>query len=121
MPSVTYEATISGAGEATLGGSRVFYVAWEIAIIGPSVRQPQVWDPNFLLGIGHWELGNDLADLGLIPAVGWGEAHWMNSEVGQWIAPPGVIGTDFSAALATRIRWSIPAGTEVHLYVFGDA
>lgn len=121
MPSVTYEATLSGAGDAVLGGSRVFYVAWEITTVGPTIRYPHSWDPNTLLGAGFWQLGNDLTDLGLISGIGWAEPHWLASMIGQWIAPPGLVGTEFSAALATRIRWTLAPGTEVHLYVFGDA
>ena len=120
MPSTTYEATLSGTGDAVLGGSRVFYVAWEITTQGPTIRHPHSWDPNTLLGAGFWQLGNDLTALGLISGIGWGEAHWLYSLIGQWIAPPGIIGTEFSAALATHIRWTIPPGTDVHLYVFGD-
>lgn len=120
MPSAIYEATLTDAGSAVLGGSRVFYVAWEITAEGPTVRRPHNWDPNTVLAAGYWQLGNDLTDLGLISGVGWAEPHWLYATIGQWIAPPGVVGADFSAALATRIRWVIAPGTEVHLYVFGD-
>lgn len=120
MPSVTYEATLTDEGSAALGGSRVFYVAWQITTEGPTIRRPHSWDPNTVIGAGFWQLGNDLTDLGLISAVGWADEHWLYATVGQWIAPPGAVGTDFSAAIAGHIRWTIAPGTAVHLYVFGD-
>lgn len=85
---------------------------------GPQVRQPNLWDSTQVVGIGHFQLGNDLTSLGIITAVAYGEAHWMGSMVGQWVAPPGITGADFSAAIAEHIQWSLTPGTSVHLYVF---
>lgn len=120
MPSAIYEDTLVDSGSAVMGGSRVFYVAWEVIGAGPSVRNPSSWDLITQIGVGYWQLGNDLTSLGLISGDGWGEPHWIYSEIGQWIAPPGIVGTDFSAAIADRIRWVLSPGTSVHLYVFGD-
>lgn len=120
MPFAIFDDTLTDTGESVMSGSRVFYVAWEITVSGPPVHTPSSWDPNTLLGAGYWQFGNDLSSLGLISGIGYGEVHWINSELGQWIVPPGSVGTDFSAAIATYIRWTLSPGTSVHLYVFGD-
>jgi len=120
MPSNIYESSLTDSGVATLGGSRVFYVAWEVTAAGPTVRTPSSWDLTTQVGVGYWQLGNDLSPLGVITGDGWGEPHWIYAEIGQWIAPPGVVGSDFSAAISDRIRWVLSPGTTVHLYVFGD-
>jgi hypothetical protein len=120
MPSTIWEDTVTDSGSASLGGSRVLYVAWEITAAGPGVRNPSSWDLHTQVGVGFWQLGNDLTALGLISGIGWSEPHWIFSEIGQWIAPPGLVGADFSYALAGSIQWVISPGTEVHMYVFGD-
>lgn len=121
MPFVTFEDTLTDSGSSPLGGSRVFYVAWEITVLGPTIRHPNTWDVDALVGVGHWELGNALDSGGLIAGVGYDSPHWIGWEIGQWIVPPGVVGADFSAAIADHIRWTIEPGTSVHLYVFGDS
>lgn len=121
MPFITFNDTVSDSGAAALGGSRVFYVAWQMTTRGPTVRNPSPWDLDTLLGLGHWELGNSLDSGGLIFGVGYDAPHWMGWEIGQWIAPPGVSGTEYSAAIADHIRWTVEAGSEVHLIVLGDA
>lgn len=120
MPSVIYENTVSGAGSAILGGTRVLYVAAEVTTLGPAVHAPNEWDLSTLLGVGHWELGNDLTAGGLISGVGWNEPHWIYALIIQWIAPPGLVGADLSYAIQQYIRWTLTAGTEVHFVVFGD-
>lgn len=120
MPSTIYESNLSDTGEAVMGGTRVLYVAWEVTTFGPTIHVPSSWDPDTLLRVGHWEIGNDLTPLGLISGTAFGEQHWINSERGQWIAPPGLVGSAPSYAIAQYIRWAMAPGTEVHLYVFGD-
>lgn len=121
MPGVIYEDTLMGAGDAVMGGTRVYYVAWQITTPGPSVGSGPVWDPYTVLRAGYWQLGNDLTPAALISGLGWSDPHWINTEIGQWIAPPGEIGAEFSAALAQYVRWALTPGTSVHLYVLGDA
>lgn len=120
MPSVIYADTLADSGESVMGGTRVYYVAWAVATLGPSVRHPQPWDPNGIVGAGYWQLGNDLSPLGVISGEGWDAPHWIYSEIGQWVAPPGQVGSDFSSAIAQYIRWTLTPGTTVHLYVLGD-
>jgi hypothetical protein len=120
MPSVIYEDSVTDAGSAIMGGTRVLYVAWEVTVQGPMVRNPVVWDETALVAVGNWSLGNDLSSGGLILAVGFDAPHWINREVGQWIVPPGQIGADFSAAVAQYFEWNLSPGTEVHFVVFGD-
>lgn len=120
MPGVIFEDDLSDAGESVLGGTRVYFVAWELISGGPTVRNPNGWDVNEWLGIGHFQLGNDLTPGGIISAVGYGDVHWLNSEVGQWIVEPGAVGSDFTSIIAQYIRWAISPGTSVHLYVFGE-
>jgi hypothetical protein len=121
MPSVIFEDDLVDTGSAILGGSRVLFVAWEITTRGPNVRIPNSWDTDTIIGAGHWSLGNDLTPGGLISGLAFDSPHWLYADAGQWVAPPGQIGSDFSAAIAQYIRWSFAPGTEVHLYVFGDA
>lgn len=121
MPSVIWEDTVSDAGSSVLGGTRVYYVAAEIVTLGPTVHAPSTWDTNTVLGVGHWQLGNDLTSLGLITGIGWGDPHWINSVISQWIPSPGLVGSDFSVAIQQYIQWTIAPGSEVHMYVFGDA
>ncbi len=90
MPFVTFEDTLIDSGSAALAGTRVFYVAWEIVTVGPTVRRPNTWDLDALVGVGHFELGNSLDSGGVISGVGYDVPHWMGWMVGQWIAPPGV-------------------------------
>lgn len=120
MPSVIFEDTLTDSGSAVMGGTRVLFVAWEVTVEGPGVHTPNAWDVTSLIGVGHWELGNDLTPGGLISGLGFDSPHWINTEIGQWVAPPGQVGADFSSAIAQYIRWTISPGTEVHLYVFGD-
>lgn len=120
MPSVIFEDELTNAGTTVLGGTRVFYVAWEVTAPGPTVRRPVEGDPEFLNGVGYFALGNDLTSGGLISGIGLGDAHWFNWEIGQWIAPPGQSGADFSAAIAQYIHWFVKPGTAVHVVVFGD-
>lgn len=120
MPSAIYEDVLTGEGAAILGGTRVFYVAWEVTVSGIRVRNGSESDPDALMGVGYFALGNDLTPLGLISGVGWQEAHWFNWTIGQWIPSPAMVGSDFSNDIAQYIHWAISAGSEVHLYVFGD-
>lgn len=120
MPNVIYEDSLTGAGSAIMGGTRVYFVAWEVTTRGPLVRVPNAWDVDQLLGVGHWALGNDLTPGGLISGLGFDSPHWVNSEIGQWVAPPGQVGADFSSAIAQYIEWAFTPGTEVHVYVFGE-
>lgn len=119
MPGITFEDTLSDAGFSALGTARVYYVAWELVVGGPAVHNPQAWDTDTWLGIGHFQLGNDLTDAGAIPAIGYGDPHWMNAEVGQWIVEPGDVDGAFTSVIASYIRWTLSPGTSVHLYVFG--
>lgn len=121
MASVIFENTLTDSGVAELGGTRVFYVAWEVTVAGPTIRPPATWDSDAIIGAGHWSLGNDLTSLGVINGVAFDAPHWLYAEKGQWIAQPGVVGTEFSASIAQYIQWTFAPGTEVHLYVFGDA
>lgn len=121
MPSAIYEDTLAGSGSSILGGTRVIFVAWEVTVQGPNVRVPNTWDPDTIIGAGHWALGNDLTPGGIISGIAFDQPHWFYSLVGQWIAPPGLNGADISYAVAQYIQWTIAPGTEVHLYVFGDA
>ena len=121
MPFTTFEDTLTGSGSAALSGTRVLYVAWEITVEGPAVHQPSVWDTDMRLGVGHWELGNDLTSLGLISGVGYDEPHWLDTPIGQWVTRPTAVDTAFGYTFADHIRWSLTEGTEVHLYVFGDS
>jgi hypothetical protein len=121
VPSVIFEDTVSGTGESIMGGTRVYYVAWEVTTEGPTIHRPNSWDVDSVVRVGHWELGNDLAPLGLISGIGYGEQHWMNALSGQRIVIPTLSGADFTALLAQYIRWAIAPGTEVHIYVFGDS
>jgi hypothetical protein len=120
MPSVIYESTLTDVGTDILGGTRVFYVAWEMTIEGVTVRRPVVGDDRFINGLGYFALGNDLTPGGLISGVGLAEPHWFNWDIGQWIAEPGVSGSDFTAAIAQYIHWFVKPGSEVHIVVFGD-
>lgn len=120
MPSAIFDSTLSGSGSSAISGTRVFYVAWDVIVPGPQVRNPNLWDTTAVVGIGHFNLGNDVSSLGILSGVAYAEDHWMGAILGQWIAPPGIIGTEFSAAIADHIQWSISPGTSVHLYVFGD-
>jgi hypothetical protein len=121
MPSTTYENTVTGVGSDALGGGRVYYVAWEVTVLGARARQPTESDTEHLNGVGFLALGNDLTSLGLISGVGWGPEMWMNWRTGQFVVTPTVIGTEFPAIFADHIRWSVGVGTTVHFYVFGDA
>lgn len=120
MPSIIFDDTLTDLGDSVLGGTRVYYVAWEITVDGPVVHPPNAWDAYTTIGVGHFELGNDLTPAGSISGIGWSEPHWFNSAVGQWIVSPGQVGTDFTQEIAQYIRWAISPGTEIHLYVFGD-
>lgn len=121
MPSAIFEDTLVDSGSSIMGGTRVLFVAWEVTVSGPTVRNPSVWETDILLGVGQFQLGNDLTSGGILSGIAYGDAHWINSLLGQWVVPPGAVGADFSAAVAQYIRWSISPGTQVHLYVFGDA
>lgn len=120
MPGLIYEGTLSASGDAALGGSRVYYVAWEMTAEGPRVRRPIEGDAEKVAGLGYFALGNDLTALGAIAGVGWQPEVWMNWERGQWLVVPTVVGADFPSVIAERIHWSISPMAEVHLYVFGD-
>ena len=119
MPSIIFDETLTDAGFSLTGGSRVYYVAWEVLVPGPAVHNPQSWDTDVWLGIGHFQFGNDLTAAGSISGIGYGDPHWMNAEIGQWIVEPGDIGGTFASVIAEYIRWSISPGTQVHLYIFG--
>lgn len=119
MPGIIYEDDLTDTGSAILGGTRVYFVAWEITIFGPTVRHPSYWDVDQYVGVGHWELGNDLTPGGAISGIGYDAPHWINAAIGQWISPPGDVGGTFNSAIAQYVRWAIAPGSEVHLYVFG--
>lgn len=120
MPSVIYEDTLTGAGTAVMGGSRVLYVAWELTIEGPTVRRPVDGDTEFLNGVGYFALGNDLTPGGLISGIGLHDPHWFNWEVGQWLPIPALAGADLTYGFAQYIHWLVKPGSEVHVVVFGD-
>jgi hypothetical protein len=120
MPGTIYDDTLTDSGSAALGGSRVYFVAWEVKDFGPVARHPSFWDTDQYVGIGHWELGNDVTPGGILSGIAYDAPHWINRELGQWIAPPGQVGSDFSSAIAQYISWTLSPGVEVHLYVFGD-
>lgn len=121
MPSTIYESTLTDAGSDVMGGTRVIYVAWEVTVEGPTIRRPNGWDDDSIVGVGHWSIGNDLTSLGLISGLGFDAPHWIYRTIGQWIAPPGLVGSSITYAVAQYVRWSISPGTSVHLYVFGDS
>lgn len=121
MPYITYDQTLSGAGSAQMGGTRVYYVAWEVTIIGNQIRQANAWDPYSQLGVGYFQLGNDLTPAGSISGVGYDSPVWLNWLLGQWIVEPAEVASNFTSAIAQYIRWAFTPGTSVHLYVLGDA
>jgi hypothetical protein len=121
MPFVTYENTATGVGSAALGGSQVFYVAWEVTVPGARVRQPTEADLDHLNGVGFLALGNDLTAAGLISGIGWGPEMWLNWRIGQFVDTPTAVGGSFTSIFADHIRWSFGVGTEVHFYVLGDS
>jgi hypothetical protein len=120
MPGVIYEDSLTDSGDAIMGGTRVYFYAWEVISAGANVRNPNQWEVNTLVGVGHIEFGNDLTPGGLISGIGWGKPQWLHTEVGQVVVSPGQSGTDFTSDIAQYIRWSFSPGTEVHLYVFGE-
>jgi hypothetical protein len=120
MPSILYENTVSGVGYAALGSNTVFYLAWNVTFLGNRVRQPTESDSEHVNGVGFLSLGNDLTALGSISGIGWGPEMWLNWTIGQFVAPPGIVGSAFSAWIADHVRWSLGAGTFVHFYVFGE-
>ncbi len=120
MPSILFDATLSGVNQTALGGTSVFYVAWNVTFLGSRVRQPMEGDAEHVNGVGFLALGNDLTPGGLISGIGWGPEMWMNWTIGQYVAPPGLSGSDFSAWIAGYMRWSIGVGTTVHVIVFGS-
>lgn len=121
MPFATFSASVSDSGEASLGGSRVFYVAWEVTTPGPGVIPGPTWDPYTRQKVGFWQLGNDLTSLGIISAIGYDAPHWMNFLVGQWIVSPTADPAGFTTVFADHIRWALTPGTVATLYVFGDS
>ncbi len=121
MPSVIYEASLTDAGDAVMGGTRVYYVAWEITTHGPAMHHYAQWDPYTETRAGYVQLGNDLTPGGLISGIGYDAPIWFNNDIGQWIVKPTLSGSDFTALLAQYVRWALTPGTEVHLVVFGDS
>jgi hypothetical protein len=121
MPFVAFDDTVSGIGSASLGASQILYVATEVTVDGPQIHHPNEWDLTTLLGVGFWQLGNDITSGGIITGVAWAEPHWIHTDIAQWIAPPGLVGADFSIWLADHIQWTITPGTSVHLVVFANA
>jgi hypothetical protein len=120
MPSIIFDDTLTDSGSSVLGGTRVLYVAWEVTVEGPAVHRPYSWDPLSLLGVGFWQLGNDLTPGGLISGVGWNEPHWMYTTIGQWVTAPALVGTEFGYSLQQYVQWVLTPVTEVHLIIFGD-
>lgn len=120
MPGVIWEDSIDGLGSAILGGSRVYFVAWELTVIGPTARHPSYWDTDAYVGVGYYRLGNDLTAGGIIGGVGYGEAHWLSLLIGQNVVDPGQVASDFTSQIAQYISWAIAPGNAVHMYVFGD-
>lgn len=120
MPGLSFSQTLTGAGSAQMSGTRVYFVAWEVTVFGPSARQPTVWDPEVWIGIGHYELGNDLTPGGVISGIGYGKANWIDTPIGQRVVSPAEDASGFTREIAEYIRWSIAPGSEVNLYVFGD-
>lgn len=120
MPGVIFDDTVSDAGSAHMGGSRVYFVAYEVLDFGPSARHPSYWDINTWVGLGYYQLGNDLGPGGLITGIGYGDPHWFNTDIGQRVVSPGEVGSDFTSDIAAYIRWTLVPGVSVRLYVLGD-
>lgn len=121
MPGTIFDSTLTGAGSSVMAGSRVYFVAWAVTVSGPNVRHPNAWDTDELVGVGHYSLGNDLTPGGVLVGIGFGAARWLNSLLGQHVVSPTIDPAGLTADLAQYIRWGISPGTEVHLYVLGDA
>ena len=120
MPSILYENTVSGVGYAVLGSGTVFYVAWNVTVLGNRVRNPTESDVEHVNGVGFLALGNDLSPLGAIEGIRWGPEMWLNWTIGQVIVTPTIVGSEFTGLLANYVRWSLGVGTTVHFYVFGE-
>jgi hypothetical protein len=121
MPYTVFDSDISGAAAASLSGSRVLYIAWNVLVDGPGVHLGATIDPLALLGVGLVALGDDLTVIGDGAGDHWHAPIWLNIRAGLWTPEPAADPSGFTSMVATRIRWAISPGTSVHLHVFGDA
>jgi hypothetical protein len=121
MPFTLYDADISGSGSAPLGGTRVFYVAWDITNLGALGHVSTGIDDNAVLSVGGFALGDNFAIGSGSAEDRWHEFHWFNSEFGLWTPIPSADSTGFLSVVATRIRWAFGVDGTAHIYVFGDA
>jgi hypothetical protein len=120
VPFALYDDDISGSGSAVLGGSSVFYVAWDVTSIGYQARNTGSLDELNFAGLGGFALGDSFSIVGGSAVDRWHEFHYFNVEFGLWTPEPSAVGGSFAVAIATRIRWSLSFGTTCHLYVYGD-
>jgi hypothetical protein len=120
MPSVYYDADVSGVGSASLsGGNQVLYVACDITTVGPrtSLIEPALSD--HLLRMGWFSLGSTF-DAGEGSATHWLDIQWINFLQTFWNPLPAQVASSVGlVAIADTIRWWFSDGTLAHLHVFG--
>lgn len=120
MPFNLYDADISDTGSATLSGSRVLYVAWDITNFGALGHDATGIDDEAILAVGGFALGDNFAIGSGAAQDRWHPFIWFNTQYGLWVPSPAADAAGFCYDVATRIRWAFGAGGAAHITVFGD-
>jgi hypothetical protein len=109
---LTYQATLSGAGEVSLVGvaETPEYALAHVITPGPQVRTPFDGSSHLVTRVGWFQFG-DLTDIGYGNLAYWNDPIWVNALRWQWSLPSG------SHLNTTRLRYYFSPGTSVRLYI----
>jgi len=118
--AIYFEDDVSGVGDASFGAQRINYFLSHVLSYGPEVKEASVRDSDYLLRIGWITFGVDVNIPGIGSVTYWRAPIWLNFYNTEWspIAQTDISAQDF-AVWATRVRWSLSTGTEIHLLVVG--
>lgn len=121
MPFIVYEADLTGDGSASLSGSRVLYIAWDITTLGVIAHQGAGVVTDAVIGFGGVALGDHFDIVGGPDVERWHEFIWFNQTYGLWTPSPAADTGGFLYEVATRIKWNIVSDGAAHVRVFGDS
>lgn len=109
---------INGSGADTFPGNQVLFLTVRTTTIGPEVRAPSLADPDEVMRLGWFSLGDSIDD-GSGAADYWRDPVWINFLNLLWTPTPSTESGTALGLIATRVRWRLSLGTTAHLHVFG--
>jgi hypothetical protein len=115
-----YEGTVTGDGAVDLvGGSSVRFLLAHATVVGQFAREVESTAADHLLRLGWFTFGRNLSTLDATARDYWGPPIHLAFINFRWIPDPNSNGGTIQTIVATRFRWHLSLGAEVHFLVDG--